>query len=162
MIPRILGSSRYLVLFAVLGSFVASATTMIYAGAFLISNVLTVITSIYSEENGAKRFSVTMIELIDLYLLGIVLYLVAEGLYELFINPNLPAPAWMKVHSLEQLKSRIVSVVIVLLGVTFIGKAVSWDGGWEIIAFGGAIAVVIAALCLALRMLAEESAHYHP
>src|SRR2546430_666113 len=84
--------------------------------------------------------------MIDLFLLGTVLYIVALGLYELFIDDRLPMPAWLLIQDLDDLKNKLIGVVIVLLGVTFLGKVVTWDGDRNILFFGGASALVIIAL----------------
>ncbi|GIW07014.1 MAG: hypothetical protein KatS3mg060_1819 [Dehalococcoidia bacterium] len=156
MVRQMLAASRFLVIFAVIGTFVASVTTMLFAGVSCISNVLMVIFVEYGGASGGKKLAVAMLELIDLYLLGIILFLIAAGLCELFVAPGVPLPEWMKVADLEQLKGQIISVVIVLLGITFLGKAVTWEAGWEIAAFGVGIAVVIWSLYLVLRQVAAE------
>jgi uncharacterized membrane protein YqhA len=94
----------------------------------------------------AKNLSIEFIELVDLFLLGTVLYLVAIGLYELFIDPDLPTPEWLHVESLDDLKSKLIAVIVVLLGVTFLGSAVSWKGCHDILYFGLAIAAVLVPL----------------
>ena len=82
-------------------------------------------------------------------LLGTVLYIVALGLYDLFVDPGLPVPAWLHICSLDDLKSKPTQVIVVLLGVTFLGAAVEWDGGTDILELGVAVALVITALGLA-------------
>jgi uncharacterized membrane protein YqhA len=151
-----LGTSRYLVILGVLGTFVASATMFAYGVVYTIKLVLDVATLTYGAEKGAKQLSVAMIEVIDLFLLATAVYLVSQGLYELFINPDLAVPAWMKTASLDHLKARVLGVIIVLLAVTFLGSAVTWAGGWDIAAYGFAIAVVIVSLVLTLRLIHAE------
>jgi hypothetical protein len=89
-----------------------------------------------------------MIELIDIFLLGTILYIVALGLYELFIDATLPVPSWLQIATLDDLKDKLVGVVVVLLAVTFLGRAVVWNGSGQILPLGAAIALVIAALAL--------------
>jgi uncharacterized membrane protein YqhA len=95
----------------------------------------------------AKHMAVDFIELIDVFLLGTVLYIIALGLYELFVDPALPMPGWLKIRDLDELKER---VIIVLLGVTFLGSAVTWQGQDGFLGFGVAIAAVIGVLGLVL------------
>ena len=150
MLRRALASSRYLIAAAVLGTFVASAT-VILAGVFAVAELAwEALRHPRTDETEAKEIAVRSIELIDVFLLGTVLYIVALGLYELFIDPDLPTPAWLTIRDIDALKEKLVGVIIVLLGVTFLGSAVSWQGGGEILEFGAAVALVIGALALQL------------
>jgi uncharacterized membrane protein YqhA len=98
--------------------------------------------------DGVKHFAVDLIELTDFFLLGTVLYVVAIGMYQLFIDPAIPVPAWMRVNNLNELKSQIINVIIVLLAVTFLGDVVDWDGETDVVYLGGALSAVIVALSL--------------
>lgn len=86
----------------------------------------------------------------DVFLLGTVLFIVAFGLYQLFIQPDLPVPSWLKIHNLDQLTERLIEVVGVLLSVKFLAFAVEGVGEATLIEFGASVAVVIAALSLLL------------
>jgi uncharacterized membrane protein YqhA len=55
-------------------------------------------------------------------------------------------PAWLEIHSLDDLKGQLVSVVIAILAVLFLGEAVKWDGKRDILGLGVAIALVVGAL----------------
>jgi uncharacterized membrane protein YqhA len=94
----------------------------------------------------SKHFSLVFIEIIDFFLLGTVLYIIALGLYELFIDENLPTPTWLTVANLDDLKSMLIGVIIVLMAVTFLGEVVSWDGTPNILAPGFATGLVLFAL----------------
>ena len=87
-----------------------------------------------------------MIEVTDIILLGTVLYIVALGLYQLFIDQTLVLPRWLKVDDLADLKRDLIGVVVVLLGVSFLGEVVNWEGQDDILPLGAGIALVIAAL----------------
>jgi uncharacterized membrane protein YqhA len=71
---------------------------------------------------------------------------VALGLYQLFIDQSLALPRWLKVNDLSDLKRDLIGVVVVLLGVSFLGEVVNWEGQRELLPLGAAVAVVIAAL----------------
>src|SRR3954453_831014 len=97
IVRRILGSSRYFILVAVLSSFVASAAAMIYGGLATADLVWTTFRSGEYSEKGVKLLSVGLVTMIDLFLLGTVLYIISVGLYELFIDPGLPMPPWLRI-----------------------------------------------------------------
>lgn len=89
---------------------------------------------------------VRSIELADLFLLGTALFVIAIGLYELFIDDTIPLPGWLVVHNLDDLKENLIGVVIVVLGVVFLGQVITWDGTRDLLGFGVAVALVIGAL----------------
>jgi len=55
-------------------------------------------------------------------------------------------PDWLTIKTLDDLKDKLVAVVIVVLGVLFLGQVVSWDGERDLLGFGASIALVVAAL----------------
>ena len=149
MVRRILARSRYLIAVAALGSFLSAATLLVYGALAVVNVIWDTIGQGEATVDGSKGLAVQFIQLTDVFLLGTVLYIVALGLYDLFVDPGLPVPPWLHIRSLDDLKSKLVQVIVVLLGVTFLGAAVKWDGGGEIIELGAAVALVIAALGLA-------------
>jgi uncharacterized membrane protein YqhA len=86
------------------------------------------------------------IEIVDLFLLAIVVYVVSLGIYQLFFRPDLHLPKWLRIEDLEDLKSKLVSVTVTVLAVYFLGRAVVYEGGPDILYLGAAAALVIAAL----------------
>lgn len=145
MLRKLLASSRFFIAFAVLGAFIASVVLIVYAGIVVVEVSWNAFSHDISADH-AKSLAVDFIELIDLFLLGTVFYIVALGLYELFIDDQLPMPRWLLIRDLDDLKDKLLGVVIVLLGVTFLAKVVTWNGDRAIINYGAAIAAVIATL----------------
>jgi uncharacterized membrane protein YqhA len=61
-------------------------------------------------------------------------------------------PAWLKMDDLNDLKARVISMIILVAAVTFTDVAVeSKGGGLNTLYLGAAVAVVIAALTAFLR-----------
>jgi uncharacterized membrane protein YqhA len=146
MLQRILSGSRYLVVIAVIGSFLTAVAVLVYGGVRSVEIVIDVFTHSAFTDDGAKHLSIESIELIDLFFLGTVLYVIALSLYELFINEHLPVPSWLIVTDLDDLKGKLLGVIIVLLAVTFLANVVTWSGGVSILALGAAVGVVLFAL----------------
>jgi uncharacterized membrane protein YqhA len=112
-----------------------------------------IFTRLLSGEMGlraGKGLVIVMIEMIDLYLIRTVFYITALGLYELFIDDQVPTPAWLHITHLNELKAKLLGVVVIIAGL-FLGKLVDWDGTFSILAVGGAIALVIVAISAFLR-----------
>ena len=158
VVRRILASSRYFIVVAVVGSFLASAAALVYGGLATVRVVGQAFGSGDFSEKGAKLLSVGLVTMIDLFLLGTVLYIIAVGLYELFVDPGLPMPVWLRITTLDDLKERLLGVVVVLLAVTFLGSAVTWDGSGNILALGLAIGLVLGVVSLTIALLARAHA----
>ena len=146
MLRAILAKSRYLVLAAVLGSLAAALALFAYGLAESVVVVFDVVGRADVSSKGAKLLALAFIEIVDLFLLGTVLLMIALGLYELFINADIELPEWLQVRTFDDLKNKLVGVVIVVLAVLFLGLVVSWDGERDLLRVGAAIALVIAAL----------------
>jgi len=146
----LLNASRYMVLTAVIGALVGAAALFVYG---LVDVVVVIVRTIVSGEIstvGAKRLMLYFIEIFDLFLLGTVLLIMGLSLYEFFIDTDLKLPTKLEIKTFEDLKSNLVTVVIVVLGVTFLGQVVAWDGEQDLLRFGISVALVIAALNLFL------------
>ncbi|TNF58834.1 MAG: YqhA family protein [Rhodobacteraceae bacterium] len=156
MLSKTLGASRFLIVLAVLGSLLAATTLLIYGlleAWFLVTQ--TIETGEISRK-GAKALAIEFIEIVDLFLLGTVFYIIALGLYELFIDTNIRVPDWLTIKTLDDLKNKLIGVVIVVLGVLFLGQVVSWNGETDLLRYGGGVAVVIAALTWFLQGAKKE------
>lgn len=147
MVQCLLARSRYLIIIAVVGSFLAALTLIVYGGIEALVLVVETVTTGTVSSKGAKALALAFIELVDLFLLGTVFYIIAMGLYELFISDAIPLlPSWLEIHDLDDLKDKLASVVVVVMGVLFLGQVVTWDGQRDLLGYGIAIALVIAAL----------------
>ncbi|MEA3335174.1 MAG: YqhA family protein [Chloroflexota bacterium] len=156
---RVFNWSRFLIFLAVVALLLATLAVFIFG---LISTVLIVIEAFRHGQfnaEGARRLSVELIEMIDLFLLGTILFITAIGLQELFVDPGLKdvIPEWMSVNSLEQLKFNLLAVIVVMLAVLFLGVAASFEltEGVSILDYGAAVALVITAAGIAIYLFAK-------
>lgn len=146
MLRQVLASSRYMMIIAVIGTFLGSMALIFYETLALFWTFIDTIQAGTVSAKAVKVFAVGMVEAVDVFLIAIAVYIISIGLYSLFIDDKLPLPKWLEVHNLEDLKGNLVSVVIAVLAVLFLREAVAWDGTSEIAAFGIGMAFVIAAL----------------
>ncbi len=142
---RFLASSRYLIFVAVLCTLVGATTLLVYGAGETISLVGQLFDPA-GERLKAKALILAFIELTDLFLLATVLYVIAIGLFELFVDDRLDLPNWLEIHDLNDLKEKLIGVLIVVMAVLFLGQVVTWDGTRNLLPYGAAIALVIAAL----------------
>ena len=149
---RMLTMARYGIILGVIASLALMLTLFVIIigrSAVVIAEAPAAVTS----AKVAKLLVVDCIELADLILLAVALYIVGLGLFELFIAP-VPMPGWLMITSLDDLKSKLINIIVVALGVSFFGQVVTWDGVTNLLPFGVAVGVVILALAAfgALRL----------
>ena len=100
----------------------------------------------------AKQLTLTVIEAIDMFLVGAISYIIAVGVYILFIGQKDDQSfKRFKIESLADLENKVIGVVVVAMAVGFVGKAAEAPGPLAVLQSGAGVAVVIAALCLFLR-----------
>ncbi len=145
--------ARYIVLIGIIGLLAAALAVFIFGGIATVTTVVDAFISAEFNAEGARLFSVDLIELVDLFLLGTVLLITSIGLYQLFLDPDIPLPLWLSVTSLDELKFNLVAVIVVMLVILFLGAAAVWEGGTDILAFGVAVAAVIASAAGAVVLL---------
>ena len=144
---RLLEQSRHIVLLAVAGTFFSAISLFIFGFVGVAASIFGAISknSPFDYTN-LKLLSVELIQTIDIFLLATVFYIIALGLYELFIDDKLTLPDWLVVHTIEDLEARLLGVVVVLLPVTFFGKLVESNKGLDILWFGLSVAIVLGAV----------------
>lgn len=143
---RILSATRYIVFIPVICIFFAATALLFFGAASTAQAIFEVISAGKLDSKAAKNLLLESIEIVDIFLLGTVMYVIAVGLYELFIDDTLVLPRWLEIHDLDDLKDKLIGVVIVVLGVLFLGQVITWDGERNLLNPGAAIALVIAAL----------------
>jgi len=153
---RLISASRFLIVVPALGSFVAATAVLLYGAVEIVLLIGENLAHGVSSK-GAKALALGFIEVVDLFLLGTVLYIIALGLYELFVDDKLPLPDWLAIHDLDDLKNKLTGVVILVMGVLFLGQVVSWDGERDLLPYGAAVALVIAALTYFLSQRGKKT-----
>jgi uncharacterized membrane protein YqhA len=146
MFERILTSSRYMILVGVIGSLIAALSLLLYGGLEVIRLLVNVVRELSLDGNVEKTLILSFIDVIELFLLGTAFYIIALGLYELFINDRIVLPAWLQISDFDDLKAKLINVLVVVLGVLFLGQAAIWKDGTDLLVYGISIAAVIAAL----------------
>ena len=143
---KFFSGSRYLVLIAVAGSFIASVAILFFGAISVYMLLSDTLHSCTFSSKAAKILALGLIESIDLFLLCTVFYIIALGLYELFIDDTIQLPHWLVIHTLDDLKNKLLGVAVVIMAVVFLGNVINWHGEPEIVYLGIAIAFVVVAL----------------
>lgn len=143
---KILASSRYIVLIAVLGTLVSSLILLVYEALVVAEGLFKVIAKGAISKGDAKLLAVDLVQAVDVFLIGIAVYMISLGLYVLFIDSELRLPKWLKFRDLEDLKGNLISIVIAVLAVLFLREAVSWDGTRNLLELAAALTLIIGVL----------------
>lgn len=143
---RAIGNTRYIVVIAVIGTFLSAISLLVYEAIVVVDIVVDLVRGAAVLPKAAKSLAVALIEAVDVFLIAIALYVISLGLYTLFIDDRVVLPKWLVIENLEDLKHNLVSIVIAVLAVLFLREAVAWDGSRDILSLGGALALMIAAL----------------
>lgn len=98
---------------------------------------------------------ITLLEVVDLFLVATVQLIVALGLFELFVA-DLHLPEWLTVHNLGDLKRPIIQVLVVVIVIKFVERMLM-TGALDTLYYGAATAVVTIALALFIRFGEQQS-----
>lgn len=146
-ILRAVGLTRFLLVLAIFGVFLSSLAMLAFGLIVLMKTIWHAFSEAAFDMEATKQLAVELIQLADFFLLGMVLYVVGIGMFQLFVSPNLPVPEWMRVENLDDLKSHLINVTVVLLAISFLAVVVEWHGDRSILYLGGALTGLILALC---------------
>jgi uncharacterized membrane protein YqhA len=157
-VPPLLTFSRYLVVLAIVGCVLGAAALFAYGLAAVVRVVWSTIAAdlaAFGQPDAdvvatAEHLAVDLIQLADVFLLGTVIYLVGLGLHLLFINPRLPDEPWLAIGNLDDLKEMLVRVIVLLVGVTFLGSFVEHADDVEVLELSIASAIIVAAFSLVI------------
>ncbi len=147
---RILASARYAVFVPAIASILGALLLMFQGSVAMVTTIIEVISS-------GTKLKITIVEIltaVDAILLGTVLLVIGYGLYELFIDEDLEVPLWLQVHDLDDLKSKLIGVVVAIISVIFVGVFVDTDRAADVISYGvgaGAILTGLAFFAYATR-----------
>ncbi len=168
----ILWNSRFIVLLAVIACLAVSIAVFYMATVdawYLLTHLFHYANLATDERLVARAEAIThVVEIIDGYLLATVLLIFSLGLYELFISKidqaenSTTAPKVLMITSLDDLKSRLAKVILMILVVRFFELALrvtEFGTGIEMLYFAGGVALI--GLALYLSHVADHSKNSH-
>jgi uncharacterized membrane protein YqhA len=147
---KILARARYAVFIPALASILGALLLMFQGSVAMVQTVVDVVT----EGTKLKLTIVEILTAVDAILLGTVLLVIGYGLYELFIDEDLDVPPWLQVQDLDDLKSKLIGVVVAIISVIFVGVFVDTDRAADVISYGvgaGALVTGLAVFAFATR-----------
>ena len=138
-------NSKWMFSLAVIGTGITSAVLFIYGFLLSLSGVYFAVVTFSFDLHVVQEFLARSIEIIDIFLVATVFYLISMGLYELFIA-KAPLPGWVEIRTLDDLKTKLLGLIVIALAVIFLGAALTLSKGISILEFGAAVAVMIVAI----------------
>jgi len=157
LFSRLLSLTRFIILLPVVGAWLAALITLGFGAYEVVLAVANFFSTVVDPEKVVKLSVLNLIEAIDLFLLGTAFYLISLGLYELFIDENAPVPHWLEIHDLDDLKNRLINIVVVVLGVQFLAQVLDGKEDSNLLPYGAAIGVVIFALGFFIGQKAKKN-----
>jgi uncharacterized membrane protein YqhA len=148
---KLLEKSRYLGLIGIISLLLASAVAFVWGAVKTVFAILSIFTS-YGKD---PYISVSLIELVDSFLIATALFVFAVSMYEMFIS-KIALPEWMLANDLSELKEKLGGVIILVMVVTFLEHLVEWNEPYESFLFAVAVALVSAALIALGRFGSKE------
>jgi uncharacterized membrane protein YqhA len=141
LIARFAERSIVLAVVAAFALFVTSMVTFVWG----LSKVWAFIDRLLDDGSDASLAIVDVLEVIDIYLLGAVLLILSIGIVELFVT-SLDLPSWLEIHSLTDMKAKLIDVIQLVAAIKFLEKLVTAEEALEVLWYALAVSVVILAL----------------
>jgi uncharacterized membrane protein YqhA len=142
---HLIGRSRLLVLVAVAAVLVAALTLFLVGAIEAAESVWSTWVAIAGGFAEPAGVTVEFLGVVTTLLKAVVFYLIGVGLYSLFIAP-LNVSISLGVETLTDLEARVVSIVVVILSVTFLEHFIRWEEPLATLQYAAAAALMIAAL----------------
>ena len=146
LLNHILGRSRYLVFVAVLAVMLTAFSLFLIGAIQAVDALYNAWSLVLAGTFSPHGISMSLnLNVVSTMLEAVVFYLVGVGLYSLFISPLNVAVA-LGIESLTDLESKVLSVIIVIMGATFLQHFVLWKDASRTLQFGASLALVVVAL----------------
>lgn len=144
---RVIGRTRYVVLLAVVAVLLVALSLFLLGTILAFRGIWEAWATLFHGRIEATDLTVEFLEIVSVMLKAVFFYLIGVGLYSLFIAP-LNIATSLGVETLNDLETKVISVVVVILAVSFLEEFISGKQALEILQYGGALAVAVAALVL--------------
>jgi uncharacterized membrane protein YqhA len=141
---KIIGLTRYAVIVPALASIIGAILLMGQGSFAMIVAVVETVTG----GSSLKDTIVDVLTAVDAILLGTVLLVIGYGLYELFIDTEIEVPVWLQVRDLDDLKSKLIGVVVAIIAVVFVGVFVDAKRAADVLPFGLGAGALVAGLAI--------------
>lgn len=147
---KILEYAKHLNLIPIVAFLLSALMTFLW-GALKVFNL---IISILSMSMESSQVFLALLEMLDTFLIGTVLFIFAIGYYDLFIG-KVNTPAWLVIDDLGKLKTKLSDVIVMFMAVKFLDKLLQSTNALDTLFYAIGIAVVALTLIALNRSRAE-------
>jgi uncharacterized membrane protein YqhA len=133
----LLARSTWLVIIGVVGLL----ATAVIGFCWGVGKTWALASTLIDEGASSSTALVLLLEAIDVYLTSTVLIILAIGLFELFIQ-QIDLPGWLVINTLDDLKSKLLDILVIVLAIKFVEKLVSVKEPLDVLWYGLAVAAV--------------------
>jgi uncharacterized membrane protein YqhA len=137
IVKLLLEKARFISFVGIVSLLFASAFTFVLGA---VKTVRIMVALVASAGTDSLAF-VHLIQIMDVFLVATALWIFAVSLHELFIGP-LDLPSWMVAHNLYELKTKLGSVLILVMAGTFVERLTVGGDASQLMCEAIAIAVV--------------------
>lgn len=134
---RVLWSTRYTVILAVIFSVLGSIALFVLGSVEILQTLFSKLPDLLmGKTHDHSELLYKLITAVDLYLIGVVLLIFGFGIYELFISKidiarRDEAVTILEIENLEELKNKIIKVIIMVLIVSFFERILKISGDFN-------------------------------
>ena len=140
------GLSRFIMILAVISILLGSAMLLLIGTYEIFAAIWHAFT-----DPGVEAINILrrhLIETVDTFLIAVVMYVIAIGLYQLFVNHDVTLPPWLRMRGVGDLEKRLLGMTVPVLAVVFVTHAIEPTPSEQLLPLGLAIGAVIAAIAL--------------
>jgi uncharacterized membrane protein YqhA len=150
-------TTRLLVLIPAFVLVLSGLGAFIYGAAYFVYAVVHISQQPFPVKDNLGVFLIDL----DLFLIGATLLLIAVGFYGLALSGGSDdrrgdVPEWLDVRNLDDMKTRIMSMLTLIAVTSFVDVVVDFHSGHDILYLGAAIALVIVAITAFLRFAVSD------
>lgn len=151
--------SRYLSIFAVIGSLLSACALFVRGSEVVVRGLIDFFRTNGLQYHGDyEKLIEAFVSSVDIYLFAMVLVIFGMGVYELFINKIDPVekkidsrPSWLQISSIDELKSSLGKVILMVLIVSFFKHSldIQYDSAKDLLLLATGIVLLASALFIA-------------
>jgi len=142
---RFIGRSRLIVFIAVAAVMLCAISLFLLGAVIAVETIWEAWREVLSGELSGTDATIRFLAIVAIMLKAVFFYLIGVGLFSLFIAP-LNLTVSLGVETLNDLETKLISVVIVIMAVAFLERFIQWVNPMEVLIGAGALALAVMAL----------------
>jgi uncharacterized membrane protein YqhA len=141
-----IGWTRFVVGIGSFSSIVMGVLLFVAAAAEVVVRIIRFRELNLGNSGGTKALVIAAVEHADTVLIAAALIIIGIGLYALFVGEVQRLPHWLEIETLDDLKDKLISVVVAVLAVNFFTRVLELEEGTSILHLGVSVGIVILSL----------------